>query len=201
MKLTRLHRVGLFVLGAAALCGAVTLLILDVGASGVAGVVGLILPGFLVLTFAIVGVFPNVHLKEGSIDWAKIEPVDGYLSRVEFERERKTVSDATAQMAGSLRKELATLSSRLEDYILANSPAPDDGLTDEQRLDEMREGYRDLAEDVGWRDYRGEDYDDGQYTEDLRKTRDAALDGLRLEERRQWAQYTFGMRKKPPAEW
>lgn len=198
MRLKRLQRFALFVLGAAVLGGGVAGAIVDVGGLGV---LGLILPGLMLIVFVLVGVFPNVNFKEGSIDWAKVEPVNGYLAKDEFEQERKAVLAADTQMAAALREEIATVSTRLEDFILANSPAPDDGLTDEVRLDEMREGYQDLDQDVSWRDYEGEVYNDGQYTEDLRKARDSARDQLRREERRQLAQYTFGMRTKPPSDW
>src|SRR6478752_3378554 len=108
MRLTWVHRVGLLILGAAALGGAVTLSIMDVGsAAGAAGVIALILPGFLVITFAIVGVFPNVHIKEGNIDWPKVDET------------RSDPGQTTAGELAQLRQRLGELNARLEDYILA----------------------------------------------------------------------------------
>lgn len=69
------------------------------------------------------------------------------------------------------------MSRRIEDFILATRPAPDDGLSDE-----VREGYQDLDQDVSQRDYEGEVHDDGQYTEDLRKARNSARDQLRRDD-------------------
>jgi hypothetical protein len=68
MRLNRFQRACLAVLGLLVLGGGVTAAIMDVAA---AGVVTLILPGLLVIVFAILGVFPNVHLKEGNIDWPR----------------------------------------------------------------------------------------------------------------------------------
>jgi len=152
------------------------------------GVVSLILPGLLLLIFAIVGVFPNVHLKEGSIDWPKDE-----------EPKPESVDRENEEIA-KLRKELKEMSTRLEDYILASGPAPADGLSDEDRLHRMRRGYEDLDRDVTYRYYTGESYDDGISTDELAKTRDRVRADFLKEERRQWAQYTFGMRDTPPEE-
>jgi hypothetical protein len=55
------------------------------------------------ITFALVGVFPNVNLKEGNIDWAKIEPVGGYLTKEEFEQQRKIIADAISWRARCAR--------------------------------------------------------------------------------------------------
>jgi hypothetical protein len=62
IRLKRLQRVGLLVLGIAGLGGGVAVSIMNASATGV---VTLILPGSMLLTFAAVGVFPNVHLKDG----------------------------------------------------------------------------------------------------------------------------------------
>lgn len=187
MRLTWLHRVGLVILGAAALGGAVALSIMDVGAAGVAGVIGLIFPGFLVVTFAIVGVFPNVHLKEGNIDWPKIEEPKPVMP-----------ADDLRPQVGQLRTELERVGKRLDDYILANGPVPDDDFTDEQRLPAFRRAYEELEAEMYQRMKTGEDHDDGLSTEDLRKVKEEAYDALAKEERRQWAQFEFGMKATQP---
>jgi hypothetical protein len=185
MCLKPLQRIGLLVLGITALGAGVTASLKDWSA---AGVVSLILPGLLVIIFAIVGVFPNVHLKEGNIDWPKIEepkPVE-------------PVPDPHRAEIAELREHLAEVSTRLGNYILANEPAPDDGMTDEERLTQLREGLQELESDVNYRLFTGEDYEDGISTEDLHKTRDKTREELDREERRQQAQFDFGMRDKPP---
>lgn len=185
MRLKRLQRVGLLVLGITVLGVGVTASLNDWSA---AGVISLILPSLLVIIFAIVGVFPNVHLKEGKIDWPKIEepkPVG-------------PVPDPHRVDIAELREHLVEVSTRLGNYILANEPAPDDGMTDEERLTRLREGLQELESDVSYRLFSGEGYDDGISTEDLRKTRDKTREELDREERRQQAKFDFGMRDKPP---
>jgi hypothetical protein len=86
----------------------------------------------------------------------------------------------------------------LEDYILAHGPAPDDGLSDEERLIEWHWRQSELDADVTYRTFTGEGWDDGTNTEDLRKARDEEREALEREERRQHARFIFGMRDKPP---
>jgi hypothetical protein len=62
----------------------------------------------------------------------------------------------------------------------------------------MHEGYIELHTECSRRAYTGEGYDDGIGYDDLKKMRDRALDAIHKEERRQQAQYTLGMRDKPP---
>lgn len=204
MRLKWLQRVGLIILGAAALGGAVTLSIMDLGGAAIAAVIALIFPGFLLITFALVGVFPNVNLKEGNIDWAKIEPVGGYLGKEEWKEQRKIIEEERTRSEDALRKELKAVNTLLEDYILAHEPPntededPDHPLTDDERLREMADHFVSEYQDVLRRDYTGEDYDDGLTTEQVRKFRDNAYESLQKELRRQKAQFRFGMRDKPP---
>lgn len=188
MRLNWLQRVGLLVLGASALGGAVALSIIGVGA---AEVIGLTLPGFLILTFAIIGHFPNVNLKEGEISWPEIKDAVDDVAR-----------KSIAALNEDLEKELSRVSTRLENYILANEPPPKDEdadheLTDQERLDNMFEAYRSLDEDVSQHEFTGEDYDDGISLTELRKWRDDARTAYHREVRRQNSQYEFGMREKP----
>ena len=64
----------------------------------------------------------------------------------------------------------------------------------------MADGYVELAQDVQHREYTGEHYDDGITTDQLRIARDGSYKAFRKELRRQQAQFTFGMRDKPPSQ-
>ena len=77
------------------------------------------------------GAVPNITYKDVSIGFAKIEPARGYLPKAEFEQQREAIPYVTTRLEKTLRKELEAVSTRLEDYILAHGPAPDDGLTDD----------------------------------------------------------------------
>src|SRR3954469_14663956 len=101
VKLNRLHRASLLILGVGMLSIGITA---SVRAWSAAGVISLILPGLLLLVFAIVGVFPNVHLKEGNIDWPKVE-----------EPKPEDSADRESEELAQLRKELAEVRARLED--------------------------------------------------------------------------------------
>jgi hypothetical protein len=95
----------------------------------------LILPGLLVIVFAIVGVFPNVHLKEGNIDWPKIEEP----KVIEPKAIEPPVDGQAREEIAQLRVELKTVSNRLEDYILTKETAPTDV---EKGLSELLDAYQ-----------------------------------------------------------
>ncbi len=92
---------------------------------------------------------------------------------------------------------------RLDDYILAHQPPPppeegEEELSDEERLDEMAQGYADLDREVSQRSYTGEGYDDGVSFNQLKKWRDKAEKAFRMELRRQQAQFTVGLKEERP---
>ena len=195
MELTRLRQLAFLILGLATAAVATVLILKAVWVEAVL----LILLALFLLTCAVMGAFPALTYKDLSIGFAKVEPASGYLPKDEFEQRRQILADEMTRLEDALRKELKTVSTRLEDYILANGPAPDDGMTDEERLEDWSEGYRDLDQEVSSRQFQGIGYDDGDSTEDLIKARDAGRETFRTELRRQHAQFTFGMRGKPPS--
>lgn len=185
MRLNWLQRLALAVLGLGAMGAGVVASIMEWAS---AGVVSLILPGFILTIFSIVGVFANVHLKEGNLEWPKPE-------------EPKPIKPADDPLRGEvekLRTEQERVSRHVDDYILANGPAPDDDLTDEERLPSLYKAYQELEEEMDRRSSNGEDHDDGLDAEHFRKLRDKAYDVLVKEERRQWAQFEFGLRATRP---
>ena len=70
MRLKRGQQVGLIIVGLAVFTLGVTASAREWPA---AGIISLILPGLLMTVFGVVGVFPNVHLKEGNVEGPKIE--------------------------------------------------------------------------------------------------------------------------------
>jgi hypothetical protein len=128
MRLKRGQQVGLIIVG-------LTVFALGVTASArewpTAGMISLIFPGLLMIVFGLLGVFPNVHLKEGSIDWPKIEEP----------QPEKPVEDLNKKEIDLLRWKLNKVSTLLDDYTLAHGSGPDDGLTDEKRLEDMQERF------------------------------------------------------------
>jgi hypothetical protein len=163
----------------------------------------LIILTLILLGCATVGAVPNITYKDVSIGFAKIEPARGYLPKAEFEQQREAIPYVTTRLEKTLRKELEAVSTRLEDYILAHGPAPDDGLTDdgltdEKRLDDWRQAFHDLDSDLTYRCATGEGHDDGISTHELGRARDTAEEMLEREERRQQAQFEYGLRAEPP---
>jgi hypothetical protein len=186
MRLNRFQRAGLAVLGLLVLGGGVTAAIMDVGA---AGVVTLILPGLLVIVFAIVGVFPNVHLKEGNIDWPKIEEPKVIEPKV-----IKPPADGRArEEIAQLREELKTVRTRLEDYILTRETSPTDV---EKLLSELLDAYQELDRDIGHREW--EDHDDGTSLDELRNQRDGLRARILTLERWRQAHTPFGETAETP---
>jgi hypothetical protein len=192
MELPRLRQLASLIVGLACAAGATILIAQSFAVEAV--IVILVVAALILLTCAIMGVTPNVTYKDVSVGWAKVVPVGGYLPKDEFEERRKIIEDERTR----LRTDLEKVDRRLEDYILAHGPAPDNGMTDEERLPALYRASQELEQEMDRRSTNGADHDDGLDAEHFRKLHVKAYDALVKEERRQWAQFTFGLRATQP---
>jgi hypothetical protein len=145
-----------------------------------------IIAGVILLLGAVVGVFPRGSIKEGSIEWPEVDK----HPRVE------AIEAEVAALRGEVAKardEAAAATNLLIDYILAHLPAPDDDMTDEERTHKLEEAVAELEQEIDWRYFTGETYDDGIDVTQLERWRDGNEKDLRREERRQAAHARFGL--------
>jgi hypothetical protein len=145
-----------------------------------AGVPTLIIGGMLPVLGAVVGVFPKGSIKEGTLEWPEVD------KHPRVEAIEASIEKLLKEVKGA-RQQSADIGNLLIDYMLANSPNPDDGMTDEERLDDLREGLAEVTRDIDYRYFTGETYDDGIGVEELERSRDGARRDLSREERRQAA--------------
>ena len=173
MRMTRLQRVVFLILGLGAVAGAVALILQGTGGEAVT----LIIAAVILLICGTMGAVPNINLKEGGIDFKTVEPVGGHVSKVEFDRQRMEINRLVKRIG----------------YLLAHQPAPDDGMTDEDRLWEMRQNSHELEGETASATYHGEGN-----TVAVANARDLAQMATDMEERRQQAQFDFGLRPTAP---
>src|SRR3954447_3192103 len=190
MRLTRWAREWL------ALAGIVLLAAGGVGAasnwSGVA-LTTLIVAGVFLLLSAVVGVFPRGSIKERSIEWPE---VDKHPQVEAIEAEVAALRGELAKARGELAKardEATSVTDLLIDYILAHEPAPDDDMTDEERVRKLDEAIAELSNEIDVRYFTGEIYNDRIDVRQLERRRDRNEKDLKREERRQAARARFGL--------
>jgi hypothetical protein len=190
MRLTRWAR------GWLALAGIVLVAAGGVGAvsnwSGVA-LTALIVAGVFLLLSAVVGVFPRGSIKERSIEWPEVDE----HPRVEaIEAEVAALRGELAKARGELAKardEATSVTDLLIDYILAHEPAPDDDMSDDERVRKLDEAIAELSNEIDVRYFTGEIYNDRIDVRQLERWRDRNEKALKREERRQAARGRFGL--------
>src|SRR6266496_1508552 len=140
MRLTSTKRAVLLAFGLALIATGVLGAIKDWSSSVL---VTLVVLGLVVVVAGIVGALPGGNWKEGHIQWPEIDLLDrigGFEGRIDnTTQEVVQLRDDTAQELERLRAVCREISSKLDDYILAQEPDPDDNMTAEERLDEWRE--------------------------------------------------------------
>jgi hypothetical protein len=94
--------------------------------------------------------------------------------------------------AASARGQAADAANLVIDYILAQHPAPDDGMTDKERIEAVESGLGELESEISGRYFTGETYDDGCDVTEMEEWRDQRRKELAREERRQAARTRFG---------
>jgi len=197
MRLTSTKRAVLLAFGLALIATGVLGAIKDWSSSVL---VTLVVLGLVVVVAGIVGALPGGNWKEGHIQWPEIDLLDrigGFEGRIDnTTQEVVQLRDDTAQELERLRAVCREISSKLDDYILAQEPDPDDNMTAEERLDEWREQCAALDQEISSRQFTGEDYDDGISLQSLMDIRDTARQALDREERRQAARTRYGKPKK-----
>ena len=150
----------------------------------------LALPGVFFVLAGVVGVLPGGSLKDGALQW----PDAGPYERADEDRQLDDVRRELEELRTGTAQELEKLKAahrELDDIVLAREPEPNDGLTNDRRLEEGREQCEQLDQEIAHRQFTG-DYDDGINLHDLIDTRDKARKWLEREERRQSARARFG---------
>lgn len=140
--------------------------------------------GLFVLVFGIVGVMPSGNWKEGNFQW----PEKDLLARVDELARR--VDQLDEGFAGLLRQSQTT-DQHLTDVVMAIEPAPDDGLTDQERLGELEELLNSTDMVVSTMAMQGSGYEDGSSYEDWRASLEKIRAAFEHEERRQAARQKY----------
>ncbi|MHA5055143.1 hypothetical protein [Streptomyces sp. SD15] len=164
--------------------------------SAVVMVPTLVLLGMVLAVAGIVGALPGGSWKEGQLEWPDVDLLDR-VDQLKGQLEDtvqgiEQLRDETTQQLDDLRTNYREFNAKLDEFILAQEPDPDDGRTDEQRLTDLREQWEDVDREIGSRQFTGEDYNDGISLESLVESRDAQQRSLDREVRRQAARRRYG---------
>jgi len=193
MRLTSTKRAVLLAFGLALIATGVAGAVKDWSASVL--VPTLVVLGLVIVVAGIVGALPGGNWKEGEFKWPELD----LLSRVDhFESRLGDIRQELEQLRGDTSRELEKLgadcreiNAKLDDYILAQEAEPDDGMTNEERLAALGQESAELDREIDWRQFTGEDYDDGISLESLIDMRETSRVALHREERRQAARARY----------
>lgn len=187
MRLKWAKRVVLILIGVALL----GLAVLGAAFKWSEGVMIALIPfGLFMLVFGVIGVMPSGNWKEGNLQW----PEKDLLARID---EMTGRVDKLDEGLDELRRQWRATDERLADLILALEPPPDDGLTDEERLQQLEDDMHSTDTVVSTMAMEGSGYEDGSTYEEWLASLEELRAAYHREERRQRARQKY--RVMPPA--